>query len=127
MSLACLIGRHRARPSAVRNQGLYFSHCARCERDMVRSLGAWRAVPRGFRVVWRGTDWCGLVTANLPVPSARVAEVPGETAASRLSAIFAMAGAGLRAVAWGAADRIESWRRRALARRRPALLRLPAR
>ena len=127
MSLACLIGRHRARPSAVRNQGLYFSNCARCERDMLRSLGAWRAVPRGFRVVWRGTDWRGPVTANLPVPSANVAEVPGETAATRLSAIFVMAAAGLRAIAWGAADRFENWSRRAPARRRPVLFRLAAR
>ena len=127
MSLACLVGRHRARPSAVRNQGLYFSRCARCERDMVRSLGAWRPVPSGFRVVWRGADWQGLVNANLPVHLASVVEAPGETAVSRLSAILALAGAGLRSLAWGAAALVESWSRRALARRRPALLRLPAR
>ena len=119
MKLACLLGRHEARATAIRNQGLYFSRCARCERDMVRSLGGWQPVPRGFRVVWRSSTAPGPITANLPVPSAAVAKPISETL-SRLAAFAAMAQAGIRALLWSLSDRVGSLRRR------PALLRLPA-
>jgi hypothetical protein len=126
MSLACLIGKHRVRPTATRNQGLYFSRCARCERDMVRSLASWRAVPRGFRVVWRQAGWQGPVAANLPVPVYSKAGLNDERIAARLAALLALAGAGLRAVLWSLSDRLEGLARLKFAPRRPALLRLPA-
>jgi hypothetical protein len=53
MSLTCTRGKHEAAERAVRNQGLEFSRCRRCGRDLVRSGRSWRGVPRGFRVVWR--------------------------------------------------------------------------
>lgn len=53
MTLACLMGRHARVTSEVRNQGLAFSRCRKCRRDLVHSGRGWRSVPRGFRVVWR--------------------------------------------------------------------------
>jgi hypothetical protein len=124
MKLACRFGRHRARASAVRNQGLYFSQCLRCERDMVRSLGRWRPVPKGFRVVWRSAGAPDPIAVNLPVASRSAAE-PAQEFASRLLAMAAMARAGMCALVWGLGDRLAALRRVSL-RRRPALLRLPA-
>ena len=124
MKLACLFGRHRARASAVRNQGLYFSRCAHCERDMVRSLGRWRPVPKGFRVVWRSAS-ADPIAANLPVPGLAAKRATGETI-SRLLVLAAMVHAGLCAMVWALGDRLVSLRRRALLRRRPTLLRLRA-
>jgi hypothetical protein len=126
MKLACLLGRHEARASALRNQGLYFSACLHCERDMVRSLGHWQLVPKGFRVVWRGPGVRGPIAANLPVPMspASVKRSATETR-SRLAALVTMAGAALRALGWGLRDRLDEWRRHAQPRRPAAFLQLP--
>lgn len=59
MALRCLAGHHAAYPSNLRNQGLYFSSCRNCGRDMVRSRTKWRRVPSGFRVVWRPAEQVG--------------------------------------------------------------------
>jgi hypothetical protein len=53
MSLLCALGGHEAGSGEVYNGGYYFSRCRRCERDMIRSGGAWQMVPSGHRVVWR--------------------------------------------------------------------------
>ena len=53
MLSSCFAGKHVAAPDPVRNQGLEFSKCVRCGRDMIRSRRAWRQVPKGFRVAWR--------------------------------------------------------------------------
>ncbi len=53
MSLLCALGGHEAGAGEVYNGGYYFSRCRRCERDMIRSGGAWQMVPGGHRVVWR--------------------------------------------------------------------------
>jgi len=38
----------------VWNNGFYFGSCGRCGCDLVRGAhDRWRAVPRGFKVVWR--------------------------------------------------------------------------
>jgi hypothetical protein len=126
MKLACLFGRHQARASAVRNQGLYFSHCLHCGRDMVRTLGRWRPVPRGFRVVWRSAGAPDPIAANLPV-SSRARARPASEFGSRLTALAAMARAGISAMCWALGDRMDMLRRRVSLRRRPALPRLPAR
>ena len=53
MKLACRLGLHRPRRPSLWNAGYYFSRCARCRRDLVKTpWGRWR-VPRGFRVVWK--------------------------------------------------------------------------
>jgi hypothetical protein len=126
MKLACLLGHHAARASAMRNHGLYFSACLHCGHDMVRSLGRWQPVPKGFRVVWRGPGVRGPIAANLPVPMspAPVTRSAAETR-SRLAALVTMAGAGLRALGWGLRDRIDGWRRHDQPRRRHAFLQLP--
>jgi hypothetical protein len=126
MKLACLLGSHEARASAVRNQGLYFSACLHCERDMVRSLGRWQKVPKGFRVVWRGAGVRGPIAANLPMPMpAPPARRPAAETRSRLAALVIMAGAGLRALGWGLRDRVDGLRRNDVPRRRRAFLQLP--
>lgn len=123
MKFTCLLGRHEARASAVRNQGLYFSACLHCGHDMVRSLGRWQPVPKGFRVIWRGAADRDPIAANLPVPMPAAATAR-PVVASWLAALAAIAGAGLRALGWDLRDRLGAWRRRGPKRRRPALLRL---
>ncbi|HEX2763249.1 MAG TPA: hypothetical protein VHM92_05315 [Allosphingosinicella sp.] len=54
MSLLCALGGHEAAPGEVYNGGYYFARCRRCGEDMIRSGAAWRMVPEGHRVVWRG-------------------------------------------------------------------------
>ncbi len=117
MKLYCLIGRHLPRPETVRNQGFTFGRCAACGQDLVRSMGRWQTVPKGFRIVWRGA------AGTAPAPLAPAAE----SALARLGAFGALAGAGLRAFAWSFGDRVDGWSRRIRIQRRPALLRLPAR
>lgn len=57
MSGLCRVGVHKPQPSQVWNAGFYFTQCARCDRDMIRtSEGRWRTVPRGTKVVWRPAD-----------------------------------------------------------------------
>ena len=53
MSLLCALGGHEAGAGEVYNGGYYFARCRRCQRDMIRSGGAWQMVPSGHRVVWR--------------------------------------------------------------------------
>jgi hypothetical protein len=53
MHILCRTGYHAARPGALCNEGVYFSTCRRCDRDMICSGGRWKCVGRGFRVVWR--------------------------------------------------------------------------
>lgn len=52
LPLLCELGWHKTDALALWNDGYYFSKCARCGRDLVRTaFGRW-TVPRGFRVVW---------------------------------------------------------------------------
>jgi len=57
----CFIGRHRAvdAPAPIWNDGLYFSHCARCGAELIRpAVGAWQTVPKGKLIVWKPrTEW----------------------------------------------------------------------
>lgn len=52
-ALLCGSGLHRPSPAVVWNGGYGFTRCARCGRDMVRSLLCGWRVPKGHRVVWR--------------------------------------------------------------------------
>jgi hypothetical protein len=122
VKLSCLIGRHSPRPDTVRNQGFTFGRCAACGRDLVRSMGRWQTVPKGFRIVWRNADGTAPAAATATTPSARATE----GALARFGEFGALAGAGLRAFAWGLGDRFDGWSRRIRIQRRPALLRLPA-
>ena len=60
MALLCTLLPHIVIPHVSRNQGFDFSTCQRCGRDMIRSAESgtskWKAVPPGFRVIWRNTN-----------------------------------------------------------------------
>ena len=65
MPLLCDLGWHRPRPMARWNEGFYFTTCARCACDLVRTAyGRWGA-PRGYRVVWQAAAPRNAVTAAL--------------------------------------------------------------
>ena len=54
MKILCRIGRHKALPSNVWNDGHFFSACERCGEQLIRvPSGRWTVVPRNMRVVWR--------------------------------------------------------------------------
>lgn len=55
-SILCALGGHEAAAAETYNSGYYFSSCRRCRCDMIRSGAAWRAVPKGHKVVWK--DGC---------------------------------------------------------------------
>lgn len=65
MPLLCDLGRHRPEPVARWNNGYYFTRCARCGEDLVRTAyGRWH-VPRGYRVVWQAQPPANAVSAAL--------------------------------------------------------------
>ena len=66
MALCCRPGKHVPIPDGVRNQGFEFSQCQNCRRDLLRSDRRWKAVPKGFHVVWRGRTWCPRANAAEP-------------------------------------------------------------
>lgn len=116
MKHSCVLGRHTAAPGAIRNQGLDFGRCRRCGRDLVRSRRAWRAVPAGFRVVWRrprapaATQSAGQLLLDLPAAGRALALRPGRAprrswAAAALELAFMAA----RWLAWTLADRVRAW------------------
>lgn len=53
MALRCGLGLHEAAPRQVWNDTFYFSHCTRCNCQLIRRSGLWKPVPRGYRVVWK--------------------------------------------------------------------------
>ena len=53
MPILCSLGFHRPSPDQVWNKGWYFTSCARCGTDLVRTgSGKWH-VPKGQKVVWK--------------------------------------------------------------------------
>jgi hypothetical protein len=87
MSVFCGMGIHRAAAQPVWNNGFYFSACTRCGCDLVRGAhDRWRAVPRGFKVVWRQRppgypDWSNLEPEQAPTRILpRPAAIGGKTA-----------------------------------------------
>ena len=128
MKLPCLLGRHRALPSNVRNLGLRVSQCRCCGRDMIRCHGRWTTVPRGFHIVWRRLDEVLAeavplkLTRNLPVPRqvGRVASF-----ARRVAETLDLAGAALSMAGWSIADACRGLTRAWQALRGPQQLVLP--
>lgn len=115
MHILCHAGRHNARPSTLRNQGLFFSTCSRCERDLIRGDGRWKRVARGFRVVWKSAE--ERPVRNLPavyapaLPMAATGSVPAERApASRHWTVLAgVAAPALRLLFEYCALRLAQW------------------
>ena len=67
MRLLCSLGLHVPKGSVRWNHGYYFTKCARCGRDLVRTAhGRWH-VPQGQRVVWQaGRNVANAATAVEP-------------------------------------------------------------
>ena len=54
MSIRCTLAGHRPAQRQFYNSGYWFSACARCGDDLVRTpRGDWHAAPRGHRIVWK--------------------------------------------------------------------------
>jgi hypothetical protein len=48
----CRLKGHRPGERIIRNGGRAFARCRRCGADLVEIDGAWRAPPKGARIVW---------------------------------------------------------------------------
>jgi hypothetical protein len=111
MKPSCLLGRHSALPSDVRNLGLRFSQCRCCGRDVIRARGRWTEVPRGFRIVWRRLDEVIAeavplkLTRNLPVLSRNARRHFILDLARRATDMIELVGSGLKVTGWAIADR----------------------
>jgi CheY-like chemotaxis protein len=71
-NIICAIGGHAPGPEPISNRGIEFTRCRRCGADLVRKRGAWQALPKGYRVVWRSrrgaeTDAAGQSAATVLV------------------------------------------------------------
>jgi hypothetical protein len=132
MSLNCFVGIHSPLPAAAANQGVQFSSCRRCGRDMVRIGKSWRRVPKGFRVVWKSraeaaAPRAGRVRAQnfdrVPPHRRRAIAFPA------LGGLVDLIRAALRVLSWSCRDGLRRFGRSMLALPRPraAVLRLPAR
>lgn len=53
MKLICHALGHEAEHAGLWNEGYFFASCARCRCDLLRTDGAWSAVPNGYRVAWK--------------------------------------------------------------------------
>ena len=115
MRLDCAAGKHGPAAPGVRNQGLEFGCCRGCGRDLVRSRGAWRTVPRGFRVVWRQRPPAEAASArqlllDLPASGRSLMPLaPPPSRRRRLAAAVEMVVIGTRGAAWALAERLRAW------------------
>jgi hypothetical protein len=131
MNLPCLLGRHSAMPSDVRNLGLRFSQCRCCGCDMIHFRGSWTTVPTGFRIVWRRVD--EVVAEAVPLKLIRNLPVlrPGACRNSvhdlvrRAVEMIDLVGSGLRVAGWAVAERCRALRASLLEPLRPRQLVLP--
>lgn len=68
--MLCTLGFHRADQAAAWNGGIGFARCRDCATDLVQRPGArWRAVPRGYAVVWRPAEPAAPPAARLAPPA----------------------------------------------------------
>ncbi|WP_404338711.1 hypothetical protein AB2M62_06690 [Sphingomonas sp. MMS12-HWE2-04] len=77
MAFLCTVMGHNPNTTRHSNQGLEFSLCHHCGRDLIRSgaEGEWTEVPEGFRVVWREFGRAG-DAASVAARMARMAPAP---------------------------------------------------
>ena len=119
----CRFRRHQAQPSAIYNQGFYFSTCRNCGEDMIRTGSEWQVVPKGLRVVWPGS--APVARATQPAGAPRRAGA-GKWVARGLAPLY-LAAAGIRVFAWRGSDAVRTLRSRWMRRsRRQGVLLLPA-
>ena len=116
MTISCLLGRHAALPSDVRNLGLRISQCRCCGRDMIHARGHWTTVPRGFRIVWRRLDEVLAeavplrLTRNLPVLSRHAHRRSLAELARRTAELAEFVTSGLMVAGWTIADKCRALR-----------------
>jgi hypothetical protein len=131
MNLSCLIGRHSALPSDVRNLGLRISQCRCCGRDMIHARGRWTEVPRGFRIVWRRLDEViaeavpQKLVRNLPVLSRDARRHSLHDLVRRAAEMKDLVSAGFKVAGWAFAEHCRSLRDSLLEPFRPRQLVLP--
>ena len=131
MHLSCLLGRHSAVPSDVRNLGLRFSQCRCCGSDMIHFLGSWNTAPKGFRIVWRRVDEIVAdavprkLIRNLPVLSSGACRSSVHDLIDRGLEMLDLASAGLRIAGWAFAERCRALRESLLDSLRPRQFVLP--
>ena len=54
MNIKCRLAGHRPAQRQFYNSGYWFSACAQCGEDLVRTpRGRWHAAPDGHRIVWK--------------------------------------------------------------------------
>ena len=54
MSIRCRVAGHRPAQRQFYNSGYWFSACAHCAEDLVRTPhGRWHSAPPGHRIVWK--------------------------------------------------------------------------
>ncbi|WP_165356425.1 cell division protein FtsZ [Sphingosinicella sp. BN140058] len=119
---SCRFRKHQAQPSAIYNQGFYFSTCRNCGEDMIRTGSDWQAVPKGLRVVWPGS-----APAARSAPASKPARRGARRGWLRLRVSpVSLVTAGLRCVGWFGGDALRAVRGRWAARsRRRGVLLLP--
>jgi hypothetical protein len=111
MNLSCLLGRHSAVPSDVRNLGLRFSQCRCCGSDMIHFRGSWKTAPKGFRIVWRRIDEIVAeavprrLIRNLPVLSHGAGRGNVHDLVERAEEMIQLVAAGLKLAGWAIAER----------------------
>ena len=69
MSILCRVAGHSPVPSNVWNHGYFFTRCDSCGCEMIGRGGAWRPVPRGYRVVWRRREGDRIDWRPIPIRS----------------------------------------------------------
>jgi hypothetical protein len=131
MTLSCLLGRHSALPSHVRNLGLRVSQCRCCGRDMIHARGRWTTVPRGFRIVWRRLDEVLAeavplrMVRNLPVLSRHAHRLSLAELARRTADTVEFVTSSVMVAGWMIADKCRALRLSLLAPLLPRQLVLP--
>jgi hypothetical protein len=88
MRIFCKLGRHEAGTRIAYNAGTYFATCTHCTGALILSSKGWRAVPRGYRVVWKGRRTQDLASSENQLelclfPPGEPAKVPAKRAAPR--------------------------------------------
>ncbi|HYI38899.1 MAG TPA: hypothetical protein VE053_01115 [Allosphingosinicella sp.] len=130
MHIFCRAGHHSARPSTLCNQGIYFSTCSRCDRDMIRTRAGWKRLAPGFRVVWKpavrrpAANLPAIYVAPVPSVAAREKRVARATAPRRRMVAAGIAVSALRLLAGFCLESLKRWQESEIKRRlarRPVL------
>ena len=85
MSIKCRLAGHRPAQRQFYNSGYWFSACAQCGEDLVRTpRGRWHSAPAGHRIVWKSgrhahsiqTDYAHVLPVAVPTPALPARQSP---------------------------------------------------